>query len=201
MMESSRQAAGRRKIILLAALAALPLIVAYGLYFSGWRPAATGNYGELLQPPRPVADATFTLLEGQSLRFSELHGKWTLISFGAAECPGPCERNLKKILQVITTQGKNAERVQSVFVATDAKARDWLYYSMKDYPGVRAIVGPPEAVVQLTRQFMLSPGNPPDGRIYVVDPLGNLIMSYPADADANRMRKDLARLLRASRIG
>lgn len=201
MTESARRSAGRRKIILLALLFALPVVVAYVLYYSGWRPVSTGNYGELVQPPRPVAEARFTLLDGRTIRFSELRGKWVLMTFGTAECADPCERNLIKIRQVIAAQGKNAERVQSVFVATDARARDWLGQGLKDYPHMHAIVGPPAAVTVLAGQFTPPTEAPPDNRIYVVDPLGNFIMKYPADADPNRMRKDLARLLRASRIG
>jgi hypothetical protein len=90
-----------------------------------------------------------------------------------------------------------------VLVVTDLKALDLLRYAVKDHPGMHVIVGPPEAVTELARQFTLPAGSPLDNlnRIYVVDPLGNFMMSYPADADPNGIRKDLARLLRASRIG
>lgn len=201
MKQTDKQAAGRRKIILLAALAALPVIIAHALYFGGWRPAATGNYGELVQPPRPIADASYTLLDGANLRFSQLQGKWTFLVFGAAECTGACERKLVNIRRIIESQGKEAQRVQTVFVATDAKARDWLHYSLKDHPGMRAIAGPPEAVAELARQFASATQHSPENRIHLVDPLGNLMMSYPADAEPSRVRKDLSRLLRASRIG
>ncbi|MDP2707403.1 MAG: SCO family protein [Burkholderiales bacterium] len=197
------RSASRRKILLLAALVALPAIVAYALYFSGWRPASFGNYGELVQPARPIADAGFIQLGGRSLRFSGLHGKWTLMIFSPAECLSRCERNLVTMRQVIATLGKDTDRVQSVFVVTDAKARDWLRFAIKDYLGLRAIIGPPEAIAALARQFTLPAGSPLDNlnRIYLVDPLGNLMMSYPPDADGNGIRKDLARLLRVSRIG
>lgn len=203
MTDAVRRSASRRKILLLAALFALPVIIAYALYFSGWRPAATGNHGELVQPVRPIADAALTRLDGGSLRFSELHGKWTLLTFSAAECLPTCERNLRNMRQVIAAQGDKAGRVQSLLVVTDLKALELLRYTIKDYPGMQVIIGPPPAVAALTRQFTLPVGSPLDGlnRIYLVDPLGNFMMSYSADADPNGIRKDLARLLRASRIG
>lgn len=203
MTDPDRQSASRRKILLLAALFALPVIIAYALYFSGWRPAATGNHGELVQPVRPIADAALTRLDGGSMRFSELHGKWTLLTFSPAECLKPCERNLHNMRQVITAQGDKAGRVQSVLVVTDPKALDLLRYTVKDYPDMRVIVGPPDSVSTLARQFTLPAGSPLDSlnRVYLVDPLGNFMMSYPADADPNGIRKDLSRLLRASRIG
>jgi cytochrome oxidase Cu insertion factor (SCO1/SenC/PrrC family) len=193
----------RRKLLLLAALFVLPMLVAYALYYSGWRPEAVHPFGELVQPARPVEDAALVLLDGKPIRFSELRGKWTLVTFSAAECLSPCERNLVKMRQVIAAQGKEAERIQSMLIVKDAKTRDWLNYAIKDYPGMRAVVGPPEAVDALARQFALPVGSPLDNlnRVYLVDPLGNFMMSYPADADPTGMRKDLARLLRISRIG
>jgi hypothetical protein len=35
----------------------------------------------------------------------------------------------------------------------------------------------------------------------LVDPLGSLMMRFPGEPDARRMLKDLARLLKASRVG
>jgi hypothetical protein len=35
----------------------------------------------------------------------------------------------------------------------------------------------------------------------VIDPIGNLMMRFPADPDLNRVKKDLVHLLKVSRIG
>ncbi|MEK7207778.1 MAG: SCO family protein [Pseudomonadota bacterium] len=194
---------GRRKILLIALAAALPMTIAYALFYSGWRPGSTANYGELVQPARPIADTALQTLDKKKIRFSEWRGKWTLITFSPAECLSPCEKNLYNLRQVIAAQGEEAKRVQSVFIVTDPKALVWLHYALKDYPGMQVVVGPMEDVKALARQFVLPDGIPPEGgqRIYLVDPLGNLMMSYPAGADPTGMRKDLSRLLRVSRIG
>lgn len=203
MTPSIDPSGARRKLLLLAALFVLPLLVAYALYYSGWRPEAVHPHGELVQPARPVADAALVLLDGKPVRFSGLRGKWTLVTFSTAECLKPCERNLTKMRQVIAAQGQEAERVQSVLVVTDGKALDWLRYAIQDYPGMRVITGPADSVAALAREFTLPAGGPLDNlnRVYLVDPLGNFMMSYPADADPTGMRKDLARLLRISQIG
>lgn len=203
MTPSIHSSDASRKLLWLALLFALPMLAAYALYYSGWRPETVHPHGELVQPPHPVADVALVLLDGKPIRFSALRGKWTLVTFSAAECLKPCERNLYKMRQVIEAQGKEAERVQSVLVVTDGRALDWLRYAIQDYPGTRVITGPPDSVTEMARQFTLPAGGPLDNpnRVYLVDPLGNLMMSYPADADPTGMRKDLARLLRLSQIG
>jgi cytochrome oxidase Cu insertion factor (SCO1/SenC/PrrC family) len=196
-------ALGRRRLLLLAALFMLPVFVAYGLYYGGWRPSSTANHGELLQPARPVKDAALTLLSGESIRFSHWHGKWTLLLFSTAECLKPCERNLNNIRQIIAAQGKEAHRVRGVLVVTDGKALDWLRYAIKDYPDMQVVIGSQAAVNSLAQQFVLPAGSPLDNlnRVYLVDPSGNFMMSYPSDADPTGINKDLKRLLRVSQIG
>jgi cytochrome oxidase Cu insertion factor (SCO1/SenC/PrrC family) len=196
-------ALGRRRLLLLAALFMLPVFVAYGLYYGGWRPSSTANHGELLQPARPVKDAALTLLSGESIRFSHWHGKWTLLLFSTAECLKPCERNFNNIRQIIAAQGKEAHRVRGVLVVTDGKALDWLRYAIKDYPDMQVVIGSQAAVNSLAQQFVLPAGSPLDklNGVYLVDPSGNFMMSYPANADPTGINKDLKRLLRVSQIG
>lgn len=193
----------RRRLLLLVAVFSLPMLIAYALYFSGWRPETTGNYGDLVQPPRPLPGLMLQTLDGKALHLNELRGKWTLLMFGDADCPKPCTATLDKIHRIILAQGREAERVRAVFVVTDPRARDWLQYAMKDYPGTLALIGSTDTIRILTSYFVLSKAVPADdpNRIYVVDPLGNFMMSYPAGADASRVRKDLARLLRVSQVG
>ncbi|MDO8597746.1 MAG: SCO family protein, partial [Sulfuricaulis sp.] len=132
----------RRRLLLLIAIFSLPVLIAYALYFSGWRPETSGNYGELVQPPRPLPGLMLQTLDGKALRLSELRGKWTLLMFAAAECLNPCEATLDKIHRIILAQGNKAERVRAAFVVTDPRARDWLQYAIKDYPGMLVLTGP-----------------------------------------------------------
>lgn len=199
----ARDTRARLVLVLLAALFLSGTVIAFLLLESGWRPARTKNHGELVQPARPLSDVELTALDGPRLRLSELKGKWTLVYFGPADCLKPCTDNLYKMRQVTAAQGKEAHRVQRLVVVTDPKALDWLRYTMKDYPGMRVATGPVAAVRRLAAEFAVPAGNPLDNlhRVYVVDPLGNLMMSYPADADPRDMHKDLRLLLKASQIG
>lgn len=186
---------------LIAALFLSGFVAALVLVESGWRPAATRNYGDLVIPPRPLADVTLTDRAGAPVHVADLRGKWTWVYFGPGACPQPCRDNLYKMRQITIAQGKEAHRVQQVYVVTDAARVDPAL--LHDYPATQVLHGPPAAIRALGEQFELDQGGPLDGlhRLYLVDPLGNFMMSYPADADPSRINKDLKVLLRASQVG
>jgi cytochrome oxidase Cu insertion factor (SCO1/SenC/PrrC family) len=195
---------GRLQLLLLAALFASPMLLAYVLFYSDWRPERSANYGELVQPPRLVADVALTDLQGQRFALRSLRGKWLYVHFGSAQCAGACADALYKTRQVIIAQEKNYERVQRLFVVTDGEATDpTLAALLKEHPGLRVARPDAETLRALAREFSLPVGSPLENRdrVYLLDPLGNLMLSYPADANPNGMRKDLARLLRVSRVG
>jgi hypothetical protein len=194
----------RLKLFLLAVMFAAPVVIAYVLYFGGWRPQAPRLHGgELLDPARPVSDVKLRAPDGKPVAFSSLKGKWTLLYFGPAECLRACRDDLYKMQQVHAAQGREAGRVQRAFIVTEGQALDLLRYTALDYPGTLLLLPEPGALAALARDFTVTAGSPLAGlhRVYVVDPLGNLVLSYPADADPSGMLKDLARLLRASRVG
>lgn len=192
------------RIILLALFGVfvLPLIAATALYVSGWRPQHTVNYGVLVRPARPLPDMALRTLEGKAVRLSDFHGKWTLVYFGSSACSDACLRNLYDMRQVRLALGVHRERVRRVFVLTDLSDVNGLRHKLRDYPGMVVIAGPERNVARLTRQFNVrgatSPAQP---GVYLVDPLGNLIMRYPPHADPDGMLDDLARLLRYSWVG
>ena len=201
--ESDHSSRGRLKVLLIAGLFLLPVLIAYVLFGTGWRPSTTGNYGELVQPARPITDVALRSIDGARISFNGLKGKWNLIYFAAAECLKPCTDALYKMRQVSLAQGKEARRIRRVIVVYRAKVPDGLRNTLSDYPNMQVITGPSDAVETLARQFYLPAGTPFDGlhRIYLVDPLGNFMMSYAADANPTGIRKDLARLLKVSQVG
>lgn len=193
----------RWKIVLLAALFVVPVVLAYTLYFSGWRPARTINHGELVQPARPLTDEALETLEGRKIKLGDLRGKWLLVYFGGSECGQPCTDNLYNMQQVVLAQGKDLVRLERLYIVTDTSALEMLRYTIRDYPGTRILKGEADSLARLARQFAVGDVSPLDNRhrLYLVDPLGNLMMSYPAGADPSGLRKDLVRLLKLSRVG
>jgi hypothetical protein len=171
----------RVKLALIVAACAAPFVLGTAAYYFGWSPGGQANYGELIAP-RPLAGPPF----------DELRGKWVLVSFDAAACDAYCEKKLYFMRQVRTAQHKDAGRVERLWVLTDAaRPRSEL---------LRAIEG--TRIAPLTGSAALSefPGNAID-HIYLIDPLGNLMMRFPRDPDPSKLLKDLQRLLRLSQIG
>jgi cytochrome oxidase Cu insertion factor (SCO1/SenC/PrrC family) len=144
-----------------------------------------------------------TDLNGRQYQLSSLRGKWLYVYFGSARCAQHCQDVLYKTRQVILAQDKHQDRVQRLLVLTDAEGLADLASKLAEHPGLW--VARPDAKVldAFARDFHAAAGGALAGqdRVYLLDPLGNLMMSYAADADATGLRKDLARLLRVSRVG
>ncbi len=183
---------GRRIALVILAFCAAPTVAAWLAYFVR-PPQSRMNYGELIEA-RALSDPRLRRLDRGFFRLSQLRGKWVMLQIDAGVCAESCRKKLLYMRQVRLAQGKNAGRVERVWLVADAAPPDAML--LADYPGMhvaRAPASPFLAEFPAPRD--------PSGHIYLVDPLGNLMLRYPADPDPQRMLKDLARLLRASRIG
>ena len=180
-------------------LFAAPMIAAYL-----WQPGpdtASTNYGQLVDPARPITGVALRDLEGRPVDFASLAGKWTLLYFGAKDCDDICSKNLYKIERVRLTQNKNIRRVQGVYIVPATLSPQAVRERVSKYAGITGLQATADTELGVLRFFEAGGHGPIHERIYIIDPLGNLMMSYPASADPTGMRKDLARLLKASQIG
>jgi hypothetical protein len=149
-------------------------------YYYGWGTGKRANYGELVTPHRVSAAP-----------LAALRGKWVLVTFDAAACDAYCERKLYLIRQIRRGQGASESRIERLWFLIDSAAvRPNLLSAIEGTHIARAN----EA---LLASF---PGRAVD-HVYLVDPLGNLMMRFPRDPDPSLMAKDLERLLKYSRFG
>jgi hypothetical protein len=174
------------------ALCTAPTVAAWFAYFV-WQPQSRTNYGELIEP-RPLSDPELRRPDGSAFRLSQLRGKWVLFQIDSAACGEGCRKKLLYMRQARLAQGRDAERIERVWLLNDSAIPDPAL--LRDQPGVNVVRAPDGAFIA---EFP-SAGTPA-GYIYVVDPRGTLMLRFPGDPDARRMLRDLARLLRASRIG
>ena len=183
---------GRRKLLAIAALCLAPFAAALIVYFY-WQPQGGANYGDLI-PVHALTDPPLRHLDQRAFRLSALRGKWILLQLDRAECAAACRAKLCKMRQVRLAQGREMERVERVWLILDEAPLETQL--MREYDGTRMLRAAGSPIVA---EFP-SPAGVRD-HIYLIDPLGNLMLRFPRDADPRRMHKDLARLLRASRIG
>lgn len=189
----------RLTLLLIIAVFLIPLIAAY-LY----RPSGeAGNYGTLVEPPRPLQEFRMTDLEGNAAGLDVFRDKWTLMYVGGAECDETCRSNLYNIERVRLTQGKNMRRVQSLYLAPESMASRVVADTLVEYDGVRGYRISGAELRSMAPDFDWNGAAGPAGseRVYVIDPLGNLMMFYPGGADPSGMKEDLERLLKVSQIG
>ncbi|MGH8620287.1 MAG: cytochrome C oxidase subunit I [Burkholderiales bacterium] len=181
-----------RALWLLLAVCVAPIVASYAAFYF-WRPAGTVNYGELL-PPQRLADAPLTLANGKPFAFERLRGKWLLVSVDRAACDAWCGEKLVWLRQLRLTQGKEMDRVERVWLVSDDGAPAGAPPAALEGLWIVRAAGAP-----VLAQFPAT-GQPADF-LYVVDPLGNVMMRYPRGADPNRIKKDLTRLLKVSQVG
>jgi cytochrome oxidase Cu insertion factor (SCO1/SenC/PrrC family) len=179
-------------MLLIAALCLAPFVAAWIAYYF-MQPGPAGNYGELI-PARPLADPPLRHLDGRAFRLSELKGKWIMLQLDRADCAQACRAKLYGMRQVRLAQGREMERIERVWLILDDAPLDTVL--MREYDGTRMLRAGGSSMLG---EFPAAGGV--NEHIYLIDPLGNLMLRFPRNADPDRIRKDLARLLRVSRIG
>jgi len=183
---------GKRPLLWMFGLCLLSVVASYGAYM-WWRPAQQMNHGELLET-RPVPTTVLQELSGRRLPFEALRGKWLLLTVQPAACDARCRLKLYYMRQVRTAQNENMMRIERLWVLTgEGNPAPEL---LAEQPGliVARLVDPAWLAALPVRREA-------GEHIYLIDPLGNLVLRYNDESDAKGMLKDLVRLLKVSRIG
>ncbi len=177
-----------------------PIFVSY-YYLNFSKSSSTfKNNGDLITPARPLAE--IELHDVYASEKKPLFGKWSLAFLNSGVCEKKCQENMYKIRQIRLAEGKHAHRVQRV-VILDSITKD-LYNTAftEEYQG-QLILSKEDVDQAFINTFKVKVDENPysKNRIYIIDPLGNLMMSYESDADPYGIIEDLKVLIRASRIG
>jgi len=193
--ESARSRAGRWKMIAVLLVCASPVVASYFTYYVV-RPDGRRNYGELITPQRPLPAVATVDLNGKAAELTALKNQWLLVNVASAGCDASCQQRLYFQRQLRESLGKQKGRLDRVWLVTDAAQVD-----VQLQPALQ------EATVLRVALPALLQWLPPAGsqrledHLYVVDPIGNLMMRFPANMDAAgaaKAKRDLDRLLRAS---
>jgi hypothetical protein len=185
----------RLKMLAILLVCAAPVVASYFAYYV-IRPEGRTNYGELLLPLQSVEGLPASGPDGKPATLGQFRGKWVMLTVDSGACAQACEDKLYSMRQVRLTTGKDRDRVERVLLLTDDAALPARI--AQEYEGMHVVRANADAVARLlpaAAQASVS------DHIFIVDPLGNLVMRFPKAADPNRMKKDISKMLRASRVG
>jgi hypothetical protein len=185
-------------MLLVLLVCAAPVIASYFTYYV-IRPDARRHYGELIDPQRPVPPLPARAAWGidtQAHALSKLKGQWLLISIAPGACNSGCEQHLYLQRQLLTSLGKDRDRIDWVWLVTDeAPVPDALRPALKEATVWRV------AAAGLASWLSPAAGHALHEHLYLVDPMGHWMMRFPAGMDARsaaKAKRDIERLLRAS---
>lgn len=191
-MSNDARPESRKTLWLIAAVCLAPFVASFIAYYV-YQPDGRVNYGELMDGKR-LPEVSLRLTDGNAFSFKQLEGKWLFVTVDDAACDAYCEKKLWQIRQVRKTQGKYPERIERVWLVTGGgKPAAKLGV---EFDGTWMVDARDGALLDA-----LPYKQERRDHIYLVDPLGNLVLQYPRDANPSRMKKDLDRLLKVSRIG
>jgi hypothetical protein len=189
----------RRQRLLLVLLALVffgPVALSFWMYYGAhYQTAKHVAHGELLEPARPLPEAELGTPAGTPTPARFLRGKWSLVLVVGGPCAEACTQQLAALRKVRLAMDRERDRVQRVLLGeppccapAEVPAQPDLLVAWVDSSAGRRLLAPFPSVQDA-------------GRVYVVDPLGNLVMSYPSGSDLKGLIKDLEKLLRLSHIG
>lgn len=177
-----------------------PLLLAFLFYYGlGVRPAGSTNHGDLITPPRPLPDVALPGATQTELPATTLRGKWTMVFIGDGACDSRCREALTLMRQTRLALNDDLTRVQRLFLIS-GNCCDRNYLDTEHAGLLLARIDNPPGKT-LLETFPASAAAAQRGRIYLVDPLGNLMMSYAPDAPPKGLLEDLKKLLKLSHIG
>ena len=194
-MEAPRPTA-RRQMMIIAGAFLLPVVIAFALYYGKlWRPSGSSSNGELITPARPLEIAGLRHPDGTPADAAVFQDKWTLLYIGDGACDASCRTALVFARQSRLALNNEMTRVQRVFLAT-GNCCDTAWFDAEQ-KGLIALDASSPAAQKLLAQF---PGDKAHS-LFIVDPLGNLMMRHDATQTTKGLLEDLKKLLKLSHIG
>jgi protein SCO1 len=173
-------------------------LLAAGYFFAARTPVF---YGAVIDPPKPIPEIIATDSRGHEFRLGTLRGKVVLLYFGYLNCPLECPLTMAHLKQTLDLLGPAAQDVQVVMVSTDP-VRDtpqaMTAYLAGFNPSFLGITGAPSDLAEIYRKFgvvVLEGGETHSSFTYVIDPQGDLRLTFVPDSSPEDIAHDLRNLL------
>jgi len=174
------------RLFLIVAIFATPLVVAWSLFASGWRPVASRNHGVLYSPAQDFRQVRAHSASGDPIIWENRERRWHLLLIAPSQCDARCAEMLDTVRRVWVGLGRHAGDVDLHFVGDPD-------------PGASALLARDSPFDNVTLQGSPLPPALATGNglpVYLVDPHGYLVMRFDAGFEPGGLRRDLQRLLR-----
>lgn len=158
--------------------------VAAALFFGGWKPGHTRNFGQMLDPYPRLQDLALVRADGSAWQWRPVEREWHVIVAPPAGCGAPCAQMLAALHRVWYSEGRHAERLKVLWfgdLPADAPVFSGLV-AMRPDPALQA------RLPDVARADALP--------VYLADPNGYLVLRYAPGFDPSHLRKDLGRVLK-----
>jgi cytochrome oxidase Cu insertion factor (SCO1/SenC/PrrC family) len=186
-------------LLLLFAICALPPVASWFLFLNPeLLPTQRSNRGELIELPVNIKGFNLNTLSGQKFSTANLDGYWTLVVLEKDSCSQICQQHINDIRQIRLALGKDMYNIQRLLVLTSPEQPDDLLQLFEHYSGMHVVTGSDTAYGEF-QSFFRNTRESNDGGIYLIDPMGNIMMHYGNNIPAKDILKDMQRLLKASK--
>ncbi len=174
----------------------IPIILAYAYFYYGGRPSVKSN-GELIIPVVDIHTLAITGKSGTELTEEELTPHWRMLYFAGANCDSSCQNSLYNMRQLNIGIGKYQDRVNHGIVHLAEPDSEFSQLIEKEHKTAGRIYTNADNITAISKLE-----KDPDHlqSIYLVDPLGNIMMHFPKDIDPKLIHKDMKKLLKVSRL-
>jgi len=195
--------ANQKKLVTIFGLFFIPLAIAATWYLvlpENYRPGSMTNNGNLLDPIYPMQAFEQQTKDGEKFTGKNLEKKWTLVHLIKGNCDEACSKWLYNTRQVRIALAEDMERVTRLSIVDNAESVKTDQPMWDSHPDMEVVVTAQGGVAQQILQRTAKDAYP-ENSIYLIDPLGNLMMHFPPDIDPKLLMKDLEKLLKLSHIG
>ena len=167
-------------------------------YYSGYGPEEKVNYGRLLSDPIDVGTLDLEL-DYQNLNVDSMERKWMLVHFINDACLESCADLIYVARQVNVLLARQQTRVKR-YIAAPIEVKPKLENFFTTYQDLNFIeVKDQSTTIQEFKKNGINPFAQPN--MFVIDPIGNIILHYSGEVDGKKLLADLKKLLGASKIG
>jgi predicted TIM-barrel fold metal-dependent hydrolase len=167
-----------------------PVIFSYIAYYVA-PPQHSTNYGDLISPQIELPPLSVQTVDGAAFDWNVLKDKFVFVMFARQSCPESCVKQLYHARQVRATTGESRQRIERLLVMLDGTQPTAEVKQL--YEGTQMIHA---SSAQIASYFPVPVGDELSDHIFVIDHLGHVMMRFPKDADPNKTKKDIAKLIK-----